>query len=155
MRLVTWSNNKFKINFAVDYSLFWQILLKRRVYGGKWPSWRRTSAAWGLNMNCVWCWSHPTLVIFCPQPPYQGVTRSLFQFSRRKWEFLSFNLMIETRMRISFSQSRASRREREFRFPISGFETRTRIEIKTILARSFGNYFYCLNFDRFFLEKSS
>ena len=43
----------------------------------------------------------------------QCVTKSLFQFSRR--EFLSFNLMFETRTRISFFQSRASRRERESR----------------------------------------
>ena len=73
----------------------------------------------------------------------QCVTRSLFQFSRREREFLSFNLMFETRTRISFFQSRASRREREFLFSISGFETRTRIEIETILARIFENYIYC------------
>ena len=59
----------------------------------------------------------------------QGVTRSLFQFSRREREFFSFNLMFETRTRISFSQSRASRREWEFLFSILGFKTRMRIVI--------------------------
>ena len=44
----------------------------------------------------------------------QCVTRSLFQFSRRERELLSFDLVFETRTRISFSHSRASRREREF-----------------------------------------
>ena len=42
------------------------------------------------------------------------VTRSLFQFSRRERELLSFDLVFETRTRISFYHSRASRREREF-----------------------------------------
>ena len=42
------------------------------------------------------------------------MTRSLFQFSRRERELLSFDLVFETRTRISFSHSRASRREREF-----------------------------------------
>ena len=42
------------------------------------------------------------------------MTRSLFQFSRRERELLSFDLVFETRTRISFSKSRASRREREF-----------------------------------------
>ena len=58
----------------------------------------------------------------------QCVTRSLFQFSRREREFLSFNLMFETRSRIFslnlvprdenenfFFQSQASRQERESR----------------------------------------
>ena len=84
----------------------------------------------------------------------QGVTRSLFQFSRRDREFLSFNLMFETRMRISFSQSRASRREREFLFSILGFETRTRIEIDTILGRIFWIYIYCLFIDWYFQRKA-
>ena len=84
----------------------------------------------------------------------QSVTRSLFQFSRREREFLSFNLMFETGTRISFSQSRASRREREFLLSISDIETRTRIEIETILARIFGNYIYCLFIDRYFQKKA-
>ena len=45
----------------------------------------------------------------------QGVTRSLFQFSRREREFFSFNLMFETRTRISFSQSRFSFSSRSLR----------------------------------------
>ena len=85
---------------------------------------------------------------------FQCVTRSLFQFSRQEREFLSFNLMFETRMRISFSQSRASRRERELICSISGFETRTRIEIKTILTRIFGNYIYCLFIDCYFQKRA-
>ena len=81
----------------------------------------------------------------------QGVTRSLFQFLRRKQDFLSFNLMYETRRGIVFSQSRASRQEREFLFSISGFEARTRIEIETILARIFGKktFIDCLLTDIF------
>ena len=96
----------------------------------------------------------------------QCVTRTLFQFSRRERELLSFDLVFETRTGISFFQSRASRREREFfssiscfetrtgisflnlglrdenekfYFSISDFETRTRIEIMKILARIFEN----------------
>ena len=82
----------------------------------------------------------------------QSVTRSLFQISRRTREFLSFNLMFETRTRISFSQSRAS--GREFLFSISDIETRTRIELETILARIFGNYIFCLFIDRYFQKKT-
>ena len=85
----------------------------------------------------------------------QGVTRSLFQFWRRKRDFLSFNLMFETRKWIfSLSQSRASRRKREFLFSILGFETRTRIEIDTILARIFWIYIYCLFIDWYFQKKA-
>ena len=39
-------------------------------------------------------------------------------------------------------------------FLISGFETRTRIEIKTILARIFGNYIYCLFIDWYCQNKA-
>ena len=55
--------------------------------------------------------------------------------SRREWEFLSLNLVLRDENENFIFQSRASRREREFYFSISGFETRTRIEIRTILAR--------------------
>ena len=60
----------------------------------------------------------------------------------------------ETRSRISSFQSHASRREREFILSISDIETRTRIEIETILARIFGNYIYCLFNDRYFQKKA-
>ena len=51
-------------------------------------------------------------------------------------EFLSFNLLFETRTRIFLTQFRASRREPEFVFvfSISGFETRKGTQIGTILA---------------------
>ena len=62
--------------------------------------------------------------------------------------------MFETGTRISFSQSCASRREREFLLAISDIETRTRIEIETILARIFENYIYCLFNDRYFQKKA-
>ena len=47
-----------------------------------------------------------------------------------------------------------SRQEREFHLSISGFETRTRIEIETILARIFGNSIYCLFIDSYFQKKA-
>jgi len=53
-----------------------------------------------------------------------------------------------------FSQSRASRQEREFLFAISDIETRTRIEIETILASIFGNYIYYLFIGRYFQKKA-
>ena len=59
--------------------------------------------------------------------PNQCVTRSLFQFSRREREFLSFNLMFETGTRISFFQSHVRDENENFFLPISCFETRTRI----------------------------
>ena len=57
----------------------------------------------------------------------QCVTRSLFQFSRREREFLSFNLMFETGTRISLFQSHVRDGNENFFFSISCFETRTRI----------------------------
>ena len=47
--------------------------------------------------------------------PHQCVTRSLFQFSRREREFLSFNLVLRDENENLFFQSQASRRERESR----------------------------------------
>ena len=82
----------------------------------------------------------------------QCVTRSLFQFSRLEREFLSFNLMFKTGTRISFPQYLTSRRV--FHFSISGFETRSKIEIETIFARIFGNYIFCLFIDRYFQKKT-
>ena len=112
----------------------------------------RTLASYQQSVLCSSCWNFLACLSFQPKDSritsqwllsilnwWQSVARSLFQFSRRDREFLSFNLMFETRTRISFSQSRASRRVREFLFSISGFETRTRIEIMTILARIFEN----------------
>ena len=64
-----------------------------------------------------------------------SVTRSLFQFSRREQELLYFDLVLETRTRISFIQSHASRRERWFPFSISGLETRTRNSIFNLRPR--------------------
>ena len=61
---------------------------------------------------------------------------------------------LETRSRISSFQSHASRREREFLLSISDIETRTRIEIETILARIFENYIYSLFNDRYFQKKA-
>ena len=43
----------------------------------------------------------------------QCLTISLVQLSRREREFLPFSLVFETRMRISFFQSRVSRKERK------------------------------------------
>ena len=85
----------------------------------------------------------------------QCVTRSIFQFSRREREFLSFNLMFKTGTRISFPQYHTLRREREFHFSISGFEKRSRIEIETIFARIFGNYIYCWFIDWYFPKKKA
>ena len=62
----------------------------------------------------------------------QCVTRSLFQFSRR--EFLFFNLMFETRTRISFFQSRASRTRNR-----NSFLEVEREKIKLILTGIPGN----------------
>ena len=77
----------------------------------------------------------------------QNFLKCYVLFSREIWIKISF---FETRTGISFPQPLASRREGEFHFSISGFETRTRIEIETILARIFGNYIYCLFIDRYF-----
>ena len=68
------------------------------------------------NSGPIWARLGPKRGIFGQNGPFwQCVTRSLFQFSRRERELLSFDLVFETRTRISFSQSRASRRERESR----------------------------------------
>ena len=51
--------------------------------------------------------------------------------------------ILETGTRIPFFQSHVrDENENLFFFSISGFETRTRIEIETILARIFENYIY-------------
>ena len=65
--------------------------------------------------------------------------------------FFFFNLMFKTGTGISFSQYRASRRELEFHFSISGFETRKRIKIETNLARIFFGILYvaCLLIEYF------
>ena len=56
----------------------------------------------------------------------------LISCSRWEREFIFLNLVL---------------RDENFIFLISGFETRTRIEIETILARIFGNYIVCFFID--------
>ena len=54
---------------------------------------------------------------------------------------------LEMKTKISHIQSRTSRRDRDLLSSISDFETRTRIEIKTILARIHENLICCLCLD--------
>ena len=53
--------------------------------------------------------------VYCSVCRGQCVTRSLFQFSRREQEFLSFNLVLRDKNKNFFFQSQALRRERESR----------------------------------------
>ena len=54
--------------------------------------------------------------------------RSLFQLSRREWEFLLFNLVFKDKTGSFFLSVSCSRHEREFLLSIVGFETRTRFK---------------------------
>ena len=99
----------------------------------------------------VWAWRTPKLPeeysawLVLLDSSKQGVTRSLIQLSRRERECFPFNLLFEMTTRMSFFQSRATRREQEFPFSISGFETRMGIEIVPLLARIFQNHIFCLH----------
>ena len=62
-------------------------------------------------------------------------------------EFLTLNLRLRDETEKNVIQSQASRRDRDLLFSISDFETRTRIEIKTILVRILENLICCLCLD--------
>ena len=87
------------------------------VYGGVW---RRLGGIWGISR---WHLSRSGCLRVSG-----GMTRSLFQLAR-----------------ISFFQSRDE--NENLLLSISGLETRTRIKIKTILARMFENTICCLFLD--------
>ena len=70
------------------------------------------------------------------------VWREAYFNSWDKWEFLSISCSRREPELLSFNLVLLDENENFF-FSISGFETRTRIEIETILARIFKNYIYC------------
>ena len=74
--------------------------------------------------------------------------------SRRDREFLTLNLRLRDETEKNVIQSQASRRDRDLLSSISDFETRTRIEIKTILARIHENLICCLCLDWYFQQKN-
>ena len=90
------------------------------------------------SLTCNW--------LFCWERIWQRLARSIYSISRR--EFLLFNLTHRDDTRIfdtqsqalrqdreNVLQSQASRRDRDLLSSISDFEIRTRIKIKTNLAR--------------------